>query len=77
VLSGAVVDGSEGRDFAVLAGRGNLHLLPSAHPRPSQMRVKVEVGLVLEPEFVSDSRATGPFFKAWSRFSAARTSRRF
>ncbi len=77
VLSGGVVDGSESRDFAVLAGRGNLHLLPSTHPRPCQMRVKVEVDLVLEPEFVPDSRATGPFFKAWSRFSAARTFRRF
>jgi hypothetical protein len=77
VLSGAVVDGSEGRNFAVLTGRGNLHLPPSAHPRPGQMRVKMEVGFVLEPEFVSDSWPAGPFFKAWSRFSAARTSRRF
>jgi hypothetical protein len=77
VLPRAVVDGPEGRDFAVLTGRGNLHLLPSTHPSPSQMRVKVEVGLVLEPKFVSDSRPTSPFFRAWSRFSAARTSRRF
>lgn len=77
VLSGTVVDGSEGRDFAVLAGRGDLHLPPSTHPRPSQMRMKVEVRLVLEPELVSNSRSTGPFFKVWSRFSAARTSRRF
>jgi hypothetical protein len=47
------------------------------HPCPRQMRVKVEVGLVLEPEFVPGARATSPFFKARSRFSAARTSRGF
>lgn len=64
VLSRRVVDRPEGSDLAVLTGRGNLHLLPTLHPSASQVRMKMEVGFVLEPEFVSGTRVKSPFFRA-------------
>jgi len=64
VLTRGVVDGSEGRDLAVLPRRRDLHLFSSPHPGPRQVRVKMEVGFILEPEFVSGSCAKSPFFRA-------------
>jgi len=57
MLPGRVVDGPERSDFGVLTRRRDVHLLASPHPGASQVRVKMEVGLVLEPEFVAGSRA--------------------
>jgi len=64
VLSGGIVDRSEGCNLAVLPRRGDLELLASAHPGSRQVRVKMEVGFVLEPEFESSATAKSPFFKA-------------
>jgi hypothetical protein len=64
VLTRRVVDGTEGSDLAVLPRRGDLHLLSSPHPGARQMRVKMEVGFILEPELVSGSCAESPFFRA-------------
>lgn len=55
VLTSGVVDGSEGRYLAVLPRRRDLHLLSSPHPSSCQVRVKMEVGFILEPEFVLGS----------------------
>ena len=64
VLSRGVVDRSEGSNLAVLARRRNGHLLAPAHPRSRQVRVKMEVGFILEPELKSRIPAESPFFKA-------------
>ena len=64
VLSGGVIDRSEGSNLAVLARRGDLELLSSTHPGSRQVRVKMEVGLVFEPEFESSTTAKSPFFRA-------------
>jgi hypothetical protein len=64
VLTRGVVDGPEGGDLAVLAGRRDLHLLSSPHPGLRQVRMKMEVGFVLEPEFVSSPWSKSPFFRA-------------
>lgn len=64
VLSRGVVDRSESGNLAVLAGRRNGHLLPPAHPRSRQVRVKMEVGFILEPELKSRIPTESPFFRA-------------
>lgn len=64
VLSGGVVDRPEGCNLAVLSRRGDLELLSSTHPGSRQVRVKMEVGFVLEPEFESSATAKSPFFRA-------------
>ncbi len=64
MLSGGVVNRSERRHLAVLAGRRNGQLLASTHPRTRQVRVKMEVGFVFEPELESRSTTKSPFFKA-------------
>lgn len=64
VFSGSVVDRPEGCNLAVLSRRGDLKLLSSAHPGSRQVRVKMEVGFVLEPELESSSTAKSPFFRA-------------
>ena len=58
----AVAPGAEDRDFAVPPRRGD-PLLPTApHPHGRQIRVEVELGLVLEPEFVIGTGPQGPLF---------------
>lgn len=64
MLPRRVVEGAEGGNLGILSGRGYLHLLAPSHPGTCQMRVKVEVGFVLEPEFVSGSGPESPFFRA-------------
>ena len=64
VLTRGVVNGSESRYLAVLPRRRDLHLLSPPHPGPCQVRVKMEVGFILEPEFVPGSCAKSPFFRA-------------
>ena len=64
VFSGGVVNRSEGRDLAVLTGRWDRQLLASTHPRARQVRVKMEVGFIFEPELESRSTTKSPFFKA-------------
>lgn len=64
VLAGGVVDRPEGCNLAVLSRRGDLKLLSSTHPGSRQVRVKMEVGFVFEPEFESSATAKSPFFKA-------------
>ena len=63
VQTRGVVDGSESRYLAVLPRRRDLHLLSSPHPGPCPVRVKMEVGFILEPEFVPGSCAKSPFFR--------------
>lgn len=64
VFSGAVVDRPEGGNLAVLPRRGDLELLSPTHPGSRQVRVKMEVGFVLEPEFEPGAAAKSPFFRA-------------
>lgn len=64
VLPRRVIECAESGYLGVLPGRGHLHLSAPSHPSPGQVRVKMEVGLVLEPEFVSGSWAKSPFFRA-------------
>ena len=64
VLARGVVERSEGGNLAVLPRRRDLHLPSPSHPSPGQVRVKMEVGFIFEPEFVSGARAKSPFFRA-------------
>lgn len=64
VFSGAVVDRPEGGNLAVLPRRGDFELLSPTHPGSRQVRVKMEVCFVFEPEFESSIPAKSPFFRA-------------
>lgn len=58
----AVTPGSEDGHLLVAPGTADPQLSAARHPGARQMGMKVELGFVLEPEFVIGSRSDRPFF---------------